>query len=100
SRWVVTSAQLAQPDHVSAVCQQLETGAWAGTRDFKVDCIEKKEKKDLQPGAAPAGSPPASTPPRTAARPPPSTPPRAEAAPPLLTPPASAAGPDPAGPDR
>ncbi len=45
ARWVVTSADLEHREKLAAVCQQLETGAWAGTRDFKLDC--KPRKKEL-----------------------------------------------------
>ena len=33
SRWVVTSAEIQDTHAHAVVCQQLETGAWAGTRD-------------------------------------------------------------------
>ena len=57
SRWVVTSAQLGRPSTGAAICQQLETGTWAGTRDFQVDCIQKK--KELQQKGVPALQAPA-----------------------------------------
>lgn len=41
TRWVLTSADLQQPVNRIAVCQQLETGAWAGTRDFSVECAQR-----------------------------------------------------------
>ncbi len=47
SRWVVTSAQLQRPQARAATCQQLETGAWAGTRAYTFDCVP--QKKELQP---------------------------------------------------
>jgi hypothetical protein len=69
ARWVVTSADLAQGNQRAAVCQQLETGAWAGTRAFSFECTPrgKELKTDDQPAApaaAPAApsSPPAATP--------------------------------------
>jgi len=56
SRWVVTSAerqqQQQQPQKPVAVCQQLETHAWAGTRDFPSGC-EARKTKDLQPESEP-----------------------------------------------
>jgi hypothetical protein len=54
SRWVVTSAeqQQQQPQKQVAVCQQLETHAWAGTRDFPSGC-EARKTKDLQPESEP-----------------------------------------------
>ena len=55
TRWVVTSADLAKGTERAAVCQQLETGAWAGTRAFSFEC--KPRARDLDTGAtAPAGS--------------------------------------------
>lgn len=64
SRWVVTSAELADTHSHAAFCQQLETGAWAGTRDLKVDCIP--QKKDLNvdsvPGSKASGAPAATAP--------------------------------------
>lgn len=51
SRWVVTSADLQHPQKRVAICQQLETNAWAGTRDFPLDC--EARKKDLQPESKP-----------------------------------------------
>lgn len=44
ARWVVTSAELQHHDKQVAVCQQLETNAWAGTRDFKLDCQPRKKQ--------------------------------------------------------
>lgn len=77
SRWVVTSAELADTHSHAAFCQQLETGAWAGTRDLKTDCIPQKKELSVdsvpdskaaaaapaasnapQPPAAPATAPP------------------------------------------
>ena len=63
ARWVVTSADLAQGNQRAAVCQQLETGAWAGTRAFSFDC--KPRSKELKSGdkpAAPATAAPSSSP--------------------------------------
>ena len=57
ARWVVTTADLAQKQTRVALCHQLETGAWAGTRDFHVECT---------PSATP---PPASEPPAKAGAP-------------------------------
>ncbi len=51
SRWVVTSAELEHPHERVVICQQLETHAWAGTRDFKLDCGPRK-KATAQPAAA------------------------------------------------
>jgi hypothetical protein len=56
TRWVTTSAELAQPQKRLAMCQQLETNAWAGTRDFKVEC--EAHKRELNTEAAPTASPP------------------------------------------
>jgi hypothetical protein len=47
SRWVVTSAELQRPEAHAATCQQLDTGAWAGTRAYDFDCVP--QKKELQP---------------------------------------------------
>jgi hypothetical protein len=38
ARWVMTTADLLRTKERTAVCQQLETGAWAGTRAFSFDC--------------------------------------------------------------
>ena len=59
SRWVITSAELSHTTTKAATCQQLETGAWAGTRDLNLECIPEKEPN---PGAAPAQPAPAATP--------------------------------------
>lgn len=64
SRWVLTSADLQQPVTRVAVCQQLETGAWAGTRDFSVECAERAAAKPA-PLAAPKTSTSASPVPET-----------------------------------
>jgi hypothetical protein len=58
ARWVVTSADLEHREKLLAVCQQLETGAWAGTRDFNLDCKpRKKESKPSTPPPAPSRGP-------------------------------------------
>jgi len=64
SRWVVTSAELDDTHAHAAVCQQLETGAWAGTRDLKLDCEPAKKQLSLE--SAPPARPP---PPPAAAQP-------------------------------
>ena len=71
SRWVMTSAELKQPALRAATCQQLDTGAWAGTRAFDFDCVPQKRalKGEQLPAAsstsaakaAPASTAPAST---------------------------------------
>jgi hypothetical protein len=54
-RWVMTSAELQRPAARAATCQQLDTGAWAGTRAYSFDCLpQKQELKTLKP--APAAS--------------------------------------------
>jgi hypothetical protein len=58
SRWVVTSAELEDSHAHAVVCQQLETGAWAGTRDLKLDCVPQKKELSLEPTQA---APPAKT---------------------------------------
>ena len=50
TRWVITSADLAKNAEHAAVCQQLETGAWAGTRAFSFEC--KPRARDLDTGGA------------------------------------------------
>jgi hypothetical protein len=53
ARWVMTSAELARPVLRAATCQQLDTGAWAGTRAFDFDCVpQKKDLKDEKVSAA------------------------------------------------
>jgi hypothetical protein len=49
-RWVVTSADLAKGTERAAVCQQLETGAWAGTRAFSFEC--KPRSREFDTGAS------------------------------------------------
>jgi hypothetical protein len=72
SRWVVTSGELEQSTADSPICQKLETGAWAGTRDFKVGCKPQPRDFEVAPPertnpAPPARSQPsASSPERTA----------------------------------
>jgi hypothetical protein len=78
SRWVVTSAELRDTHAHTVVCQQLETGAWAGTRDVQLNCVpEKPEKKELtlEPAPEPA-APPAPAAPAPAAQAPATTSPR------------------------
>ena len=63
ARWVITSAELQDKQAHAAVCQQLETGAWAGTRDFPLECVPKIKERSF--AAAPADdtpAPPAATP--------------------------------------
>jgi len=57
SRWVMTSAEVQQqPQKRVAMCQQLETNAWAGTRDFNLDC--QPRKKELAADSVPEQSAP------------------------------------------
>lgn len=82
SRWVVTSAELQRDAHShAAVCQQLETGAWAGTRDLNLDCVPQKKELRLESAPPPSQAP---AQPRTPAAGPAATP----------APPATAAHPD------
>lgn len=60
SRWVVTSAELQDTHAHAVICQQLDTGAWAGTRDLKLDCVPQKKELSLEP-TPPAQSLPAPT---------------------------------------
>jgi hypothetical protein len=79
-RWVVTSAELSDSPSHAAFCQQLETGAWAGTRDLKMDCIP--QKKDLSVDSVPpSNAPTAPTGGAAAATPAPSGAPQAPVAP-------------------
>lgn len=48
SRWVVTSAELQDTHSHAVICQQLETGAWAGTRDLQLDCVPQKKELRLE----------------------------------------------------
>ena len=62
TRWVVTSADLAQEKQHAAICQKLETGAWAGTRALSTECQPRTRelsgfKADEKP-ATPAASTP------------------------------------------
>jgi hypothetical protein len=60
SRWVVTSADARRPQQKLALCQQLETGAWAGTRAFSFDCVPREKEKPPADGATadkPAANP-------------------------------------------
>jgi hypothetical protein len=64
SRWVMTSAELDRPAARAATCQQLDTGAWAGTRAFDFDCVpQKRELKasDPRPDESSASAPPDGT---------------------------------------
>jgi hypothetical protein len=64
SRWVLTSADLTRTAKL-ATCQQLETGAWAGTRDLNLTCIPQKKAPDSKAGAQ-AAAPPGAAPPAAA----------------------------------
>jgi hypothetical protein len=78
ARWVVTSGELQDRQAHAALCQQLETGAWAGTRDLKLDCVPQKKEMSVESAPAPqAAAKPAPT-----AAPPAATSP----APPAITP--------------
>ena len=61
SRWVITSAELSHATSKAATCQELETGAWAGTRDLNLECIPQKKPSPganpAQPAQAPAATP-------------------------------------------
>jgi hypothetical protein len=61
SRWVVTSAELQQAQVDPAICQKLDTGTWAGTRDFPLTCRPEKKDFEVQPKAA-SESPATATP--------------------------------------
>jgi hypothetical protein len=77
TRWVVTSAELQGTHAHAVVCQQLDTGAWAGTRDLQLDCVPQKKELRLEP-APPAQAPstPATSAAPAATTPPPATPAR------------------------
>ncbi len=63
SRWVITSAELSHTTTKAATCQQLETGAWAGTRDLNLECIPQKKPNPGPAAAQPAkAATPAPTP--------------------------------------
>ena len=83
SRWVVTSAELAHPRARLVLCQQLETHAWAGTRDFKLDCEPRKKEPAGESAASVAPARPAAA----APQPPPAPPQPASADPAALPPP-------------
>jgi hypothetical protein len=51
TRWVVTSGDVQHPLKPVATCQQLETGAYAGSRDYKPSCEERQ--KEHPPGSVP-----------------------------------------------
>ena len=53
ARWVVTSADLMQPATRIALCQRLETGAFAGTRAFSLECAQQ----EANAAAAASGKP-------------------------------------------
>ncbi len=73
TRWVITTVDLVQGTDHAAVCQQLETGAWAGTRAFSFECKPKtRELSDGTPGDKPAAVPPSPSAPAKPA--PPETP--------------------------
>ena len=93
TRWVVTSAELQDTHAHAVVCQQLETGAWAGTRDLQLDCVPQKKELSLE-SAPPAPAPPV---PATSA-----AAPVAPAVPPALAAPGATTAPPatPAHPDR
>ena len=67
ARWVVTSAELQHHDKQVAVCQQLETNAWAGTRDFSLDCALRKKEVQVAPAGANGGARAGDEPPKPAA---------------------------------
>jgi hypothetical protein len=50
TRWVLTSADPKSEGATAVVCQQLETGAYAGTRALKPPCVPG----NATPAAAPA----------------------------------------------
>jgi hypothetical protein len=94
SRWVVTSAELQDTHSQAVICQQLETGTWAGTRDLKLDCVPQKKELRLE-----------SAPPRSQAAARPATPTAGPGAAPVPTTPAvpgaaTAPAATPARPDR
>ena len=73
TRWVVTSADLAQEKQHAAICQKLETGTWAGTRALTTECqprtrelsgfkVDDKPAKREAPDAPATPAPPATTP--------------------------------------
>jgi hypothetical protein len=62
SRWVLTSADLNRTAQRAATCQQLQTGAWAGTRDLNLDCIPPKKGPDPKRDPAAPAAAPGSTP--------------------------------------
>lgn len=67
ARWVVTSAELQHHDKQVAVCQQLETSAWAGTRDFSFGCELRKKELPVAPASAKGAAPAVDEPPKPAA---------------------------------
>ena len=82
TRWVVTSADRQHPQKQVATCQQLETGAYAASRDYTPDCEARKKESQLGSGPQqPASAEPPSREGPPVQAPPPQTPPR-ETAPP------------------
>ena len=67
ARWVVTSGELQDTHAHAAVYQQLETGAWAGTRDLNLDCVPQKKEMSLQSAPAAQAPKPAASAPSAAA---------------------------------
>jgi hypothetical protein len=63
---VLTSADLNRTANRAATCQQLQTGAWAGTRDLNLDCVPRKKGPDSKADPA-APAPVAGTPPSAGA---------------------------------
>ena len=67
TRWVVTTADLAQEKQHAAICQKLETGSWAGTRALTFECQPRSRAlsgfKVDEKAAKPDASKSASTPP-------------------------------------
>jgi hypothetical protein len=66
ARWVVTSADLQHHEKLVVVCQQLETNAWAGTRDFSFDCELRKKELQVAPAGASEGARAGDEPPKSA----------------------------------
>jgi hypothetical protein len=85
ARWVVTSGEEPPPPNPVATCQQLETSAYAVSRDYKPDCAARKTKPQprslSQPPAAETPSresPPAPAPPPPQSASPDTAPPEPE----------------------
>lgn len=71
TRWVVTSADLAQEKQHAAICQKLETGSWAGTRALTFECqprtrelsgVDVDAEQAVKKADAPKADPPAPAP--------------------------------------